>query len=283
MKRFILLSILVSLLLSTQAQTTRRMAPDSIFAITMQQDTLSLDSLRDQYPFVMLEFFFAESELCKETSPSISQAYKDLGYNNNDVFILSINVDNNNAECQHYIDTLLLETPMASGLQGGGDIIADSFNIQSYPTVILIGADSIGEEIISIDTADNDDIDTTWGNYNYNIQENDIWPIYSSNDILEVLAGYGITGLFAAPKTKDVAFLIYPNPNNGQFFVRNEDLEPNQSFEYQIVDISGKVLQEGKLSHSTENSVNITGLRTGIYFYRIKTENKYFTQKLIIQ
>ncbi|MCK5787955.1 MAG: T9SS type A sorting domain-containing protein [Chlamydiia bacterium] len=283
MKRFILSAVLVSLLLSIQAQTTRRMVPDSIFAITMQQDTLSLDSLRDQYQFVMFEFYFAESELCKETSPSISQAYKDLGYNNNDVFILSINVGNNNSECQNYIDTLSLETPMASGLQGGGNIVTDSFNIQSYPTIILIGADNIGEEIISIDTADNGDIDTTWGDYNYNIYEQDIWPIYSSNDILEVLAGYGITGLFTAPQIKEVAFQIYPNPNNGQFFVRTEDLDLNQIIEYQIIDISGKLLQEGKLNNSTETSVNITGLKTGIYFYRIKTKSKYFTQKLIIQ
>ncbi|OYT15780.1 MAG: hypothetical protein B7C24_11200 [Bacteroidetes bacterium 4572_77] len=286
MKRILLFIALMNIIGITQAQTTLRMVPDSTFAITLQQDTLSLDSLRAQYDFVVFEFFFAESELCKETSTYVNQAFKDVGYNENQVFFLSINVGNDSIECQHYQDTLGLEMPMASGIQGNGSVVADSFNIQSYPTIILIGANAIGEEIISIDTiGEGEDmiIDTTYGEYTYNIYEQDIWPIDSSEDILEALNKHGITGVNEDIAQKENIFQVYPNPSNGFFYLKSDKLESPQGFEYQIIDISGKIIIEDKTINAFESPIHIEGLKTGMYFIRVRANNSYYTQKLLVE
>ncbi len=163
MKKNILLFFFATLLATSFSQTTERLSPD-FTAITLDNDTMILsDILLNQQKYVALEFFFNENIQCMETSPFVTEAYQNLGSNQTDVIFISINVGNDSIQCRNYQDSLSLQVPIVAGTRGG-DEIADAYDIQSYPTFILISPSIpdtlIAQDSILTDTTIND-IDTT--------------------------------------------------------------------------------------------------------------------------
>jgi hypothetical protein len=53
--------------------------------------------------------------------------------------------------------------------------------------------------------------------------------------------------------------------------------------EIEIFDVSGKLIKEITFSSASEPKISLKGIKTGVYLLKIKTENKEFTQKLIIK
>lgn len=298
-KTILFLFLSISTVLSF-AQTTYKIAPD-FTAVTLEGDTLVLSELLAVNKHVLLEFFFNELDLCKETSQMLNEAYTEMAEDANDVFVLSINLGNDSSECVQYRDSLGLEYPIVSGIDGLGNEINDSLDIQSYPTIILIGYDTIpylfdSTLIIDSITSEGDTVylvdeisdgDTTFV-YDYiyrphTVYENDIWPIYSSNDIIEELNSYGITGINNPIAIKeDKSFDLFPNPNNGQFSIRSSTLSGN--FEYDIIDISGKVLYQSQAfaAKSGKTDIDISWLDKGIYIIRLQNGLNKLSNKLII-
>jgi len=68
--------------------------------------------------------------------------------------------------------------------------------------------------------------------------------------------------------------LIYPNPSQGNFTI--ETAEPGN---FKIIDAIGRVVLLGDISKKT----TINGLLPGVYFITIQTEEKYHTQKLMVE
>jgi hypothetical protein len=68
--------------------------------------------------------------------------------------------------------------------------------------------------------------------------------------------------------------LIYPNPSQGSFTVEAE--APGQ---FKIVDAIGRVVQQGNISGKT----TINGLLPGVYFITFQTEEKRYTQKVVVE
>ena len=177
-----------SLMMVSLAQTTQRLSPD-FTAVTIDEDTMTLsDILLNQQKYVALEFFFNESELCGQTSQIVTEAYQNLGMNQTDVIFISVNVGSDSSACRSYMDSLLLLTPIVAGTDGG-DEISEAYDIQAFPTLILISP-SLPDTLIAIDSIPRDTtiggVDTTVIDvvpYKYNIVENDIWPINNVNDI----------------------------------------------------------------------------------------------------
>ncbi|MBO9700393.1 MAG: T9SS type A sorting domain-containing protein [Sporocytophaga sp.] len=70
---------------------------------------------------------------------------------------------------------------------------------------------------------------------------------------------------------------IFPNPNNGKFFVRFL----SKSFEHmEISDATGKIIQ--MLDSSSPSEVSIEGVESGIYFARFYTTNSVYVKKIIV-
>lgn len=78
---------------------------------------------------------------------------------------------------------------------------------------------------------------------------------------------------------------IYPNPASGSAFIKF-DLNKNQTVNYKITDITGKLIQQKTLSkiEGAYEQINISNLSNGVYLVSFELENKLIiTKKLIIQ
>jgi hypothetical protein len=78
---------------------------------------------------------------------------------------------------------------------------------------------------------------------------------------------------------------IYPNPASGTAYIKF-DLNKNQTINYKITDVTGKLIQQKTLSkiEGAYERVDITNFNSGVYFVSVELENKLIiTKKLIIQ
>jgi len=95
------------------------------------------------------------------------------------------------------------------------------------------------------------------------------------DQIITVTQGDMTTGIHDNVNTN---LKIYPNPANDFIHISGDNL--NRNCHYEILDISGKLIQKGQLS---ENRITTGNLQTGIYIVKIYDDNKVSTQKFIKQ
>lgn len=75
-------------------------------------------------------------------------------------------------------------------------------------------------------------------------------------------------------------FDVYPNPA-AQYFNLVGDV--NVKTEYQLTDVSGKVVQDGYLQPQPIQQVELTGTASGIYFLSFRLGGQTFTKKIVVQ
>ena len=95
---------------------------------------------------------------------------------------------------------------------------------------------------------------------------------FSGNKI--ALARYNM-GVLSLDDSNSSANLIqiYPNPSHNSFNVKLDDNLVIENNSYEIIDMSGRVIQNGKFQTS-DYYVNSENLTSGIYFLRLE-EGKY--------
>ncbi len=71
---------------------------------------------------------------------------------------------------------------------------------------------------------------------------------------------------------------VYPNPANDQITISSS---AGSALEYQLTDISGRVLLTG--SFIKETAVMLSELNTGVYFLELSSQDKKVTRKLIVE
>ncbi len=80
----------------------------------------------------------------------------------------------------------------------------------------------------------------------------------------------------------DQAISIFPNPSNGQFYIKNASFINLQKAV--VYDLSGRLISEHDLSNSTRTkTINVIGVSKGIYFVNIFSENASITRKIILK
>ena len=78
--------------------------------------------------------------------------------------------------------------------------------------------------------------------------------------------------------------LVFPNPNSGRF-----QLVFKQSFDREVTirlfDLSGQVVLARQLSSAPRNSEIelVVNVSSGVYFLEVGSEERVFTQRLVIQ
>ena len=72
-------------------------------------------------------------------------------------------------------------------------------------------------------------------------------------------------------------FTVYPNPSTGELFA-----EIQQSGNLQILDISGRILWQ-KNMHKGRSTIDLSFLKSGIYFLKFSNKNASFIKKIIMQ
>jgi Secretion system C-terminal sorting domain len=71
-------------------------------------------------------------------------------------------------------------------------------------------------------------------------------------------------------------FTIYPNPTSNKLFV---DYNTQESYDYEIFDLKGKIILKGQLNNS--KSINLDELQKGFYFIKIVSQDVVKIQKII--
>jgi thiol-disulfide isomerase/thioredoxin len=223
-------------------------------------NVIHLFDILDSGQYVVIDFFFVDCTPCQAASPLINQSYLDFGCNEHDVFYMSVDFGDSTEDCIEYDETYGVEFPTISGLQGGGTKIAQSYQIQSYPTVILIAP-------------------------NREIIEQHIWPILSVEDInAPVLeAGCNFTECSSGVWGNELATInIYPNPSNGQFQIK---LDQVGNVNIRVINLLGNVLLNEEIRVDKQSFIydlNLTTLPEGIYLVAIMQDGQHISKRITI-
>jgi len=281
MKKTLLSFVLIITTLFVYSQTPLKYYQD-FEAITLDQDTFSISNFFENNPGkkVALEFFYADNYLCKETSILINEMYERFGSNEGDLYFLSINVADDSATTAWYRDSLELNIPMVAG-QLGGDYIDSLYQIESYPTFIMIQSEARYYEEDSV-FSENDT--TIIAAHFRNIILQDIWPLPDADSLYNFLEFHlydpsGVNDLDHSKKS----FSVYPNPTSDYLNILSSELEGE--FEIDILDLSGKLLfsKQGRLQLNEAYQINQMHLNRGVYILKLRNQTESYSEKLIIQ
>ncbi len=78
-------------------------------------------------------------------------------------------------------------------------------------------------------------------------------------------------------------YVIYPNPNNGTFFIANGDNAGSIAME--VVDVQGKIVysKSFNLAAGAQQEISLGNVETGVYLVRIVTNNKVINNTVIVK
>lgn len=79
---------------------------------------------------------------------------------------------------------------------------------------------------------------------------------------------------------KQVQFILYPNPADHQLNIQLKQEAENTQIT--LLDALGNVIQS-KVTHKLDNSIDVSSLRSGVYFVRISNRNATSIQKVIVR
>ncbi len=84
--------------------------------------------------------------------------------------------------------------------------------------------------------------------------------------------------------TYDIDFEIFPNPNEGSFYINLGESNFNivKQSVYTLTDISGKEVQRGQIT-SLKTKVNCDKLSKGLYILTLTFQNQTLTEKIIVE
>src|SRR5262245_35236342 len=96
-------------------------------------DTHQLYEYLEDGKVVVLDFFYTTCIPCQYYSPQVNAAYEKYGCNTANVFFMSIDYNDTNAEVIAYDEEYNIKFPSVSGLNGGGNSVVNLYNIQGFP------------------------------------------------------------------------------------------------------------------------------------------------------
>jgi len=82
-------------------------------------------------------------------------------------------------------------------------------------------------------------------------------------------------------KTAQYQIKVYPNPTSGELYVDVAGLEPDKSTSYQVVDLRGITIIEGKVGEQT--TIGLLGKAAGIYLLKVYIGKDQYEWKIIKQ
>ncbi len=173
MKKLFILFFALVLSIGVKAQTPLTQAVD-FSTIDHNGNEINLFEILDRGQYVLIYFFYTSSFPDQNAIPKVVDAYYALGCNQHDVFFMEISPTDHNNEPYFFIDNWIetygVEFPTIYQTSGGthsGADINNMYQIQGYPTMVLIAPDR-------------------------QIVLQDIWPIESTQTIIDALTPFGI-------------------------------------------------------------------------------------------
>ena len=74
---------------------------------------------------------------------------------------------------------------------------------------------------------------------------------------------------------------VYPNPNNGQFFLEVSNFEARATVS--IYNMLGSKVYESKMTNEINHKINLLGIKKGVYFVKVTDQKEQFTKKIIVR
>lgn len=253
MKKIYVLSLMLLLSVSfSKAQTTLTTAVD--FTVTdTDGNSHNLFSILASGKYVCLDFFFTTCGPCQATCPYFEETFTNFGCNTQDIYFMSIDMGDTDAECETYETTFLggADFPAVSGTEGGGDAVVAAYGIGAFPTYILIAP-------------------------SHAIVEQDMWPISSAADFDTFIMSNGglthkacLSGIEESELTANLS--VYPNPATDRLVIETSNGEVITRLN--VVDVLGKTVSSEMLNSVGRHELNTSSLSPGMYFVEVMNAN----------
>jgi thiol-disulfide isomerase/thioredoxin len=263
MKKLILTTLAaagLSLGASAQLQnySVGQTAPD--FTVTDAHGvTHNLYSETAQGKYVFLDFFFTTCPPCQATTPYFSELHEKYGCNGHDLFSISLDIGDNNAEVLAFeaqYGGTHAPAPAVSGTEGGGNAVNSTYGPAAYPTYVLIGPDN---KFINID----------------------VWPVSSVASFEGAFpSGSGITANSCAvvavtPAQAAIPVGISPNPASSAAKL-SLNFPTDGAASIDVFDLAGARVAQVNLgivkSGAREQALDVSALSAGAYLVKVSQE-----------
>lgn len=239
MRFYFTIILSVAFMFNSVAQVPLSSAPD--FTVKDVNGALHhLYEYLDAGNLVVIDFFTTNCGPCQTYASEISASFEHFGCNYSNVIYLGINWGSDNETVRQFDEMWGAHYPSVSGLQGGGNGVVELYEVQSYPTVILIAPDR-------------------------SILNNHIWPPDQLTLNSEVSAAGGVSMICTVNsenlpiKELPVIRASYISPGNVSISIHTP-INTNQRL--QIFSVDGRMVY----NQSTESDATIISLRPGVYF-----------------
>lgn len=242
----------------SKAQTTLTTAVD--FTVTdIHGNTHNLFNILNAGKYVCIDFFFTTCPPCQATCPYFKQTFTNYGCNTQDVFFISIDNGDSNAEVAAYETTYLGGSPgfpSVSGDDGGGNAVVSTYGISAFPTYILIAPD-------------------------HSIIEQDMWPISSAASFDAYFSSNGLSykaclsGITEENLANSIS--VFPNPAVDNLIIETSNQEKVTAVK--VYDVLGKMLINNTVNDTERLELNVSELEKGIYYMEITTASGVAVKK----
>ena len=221
----------------------------------------TLSSITASGKWVLIDFFFTTCPPCQSTVPFFSQLHEKYGCNSADLFCISIDTGDSDADVTAFENTYSTSSgfspaPAVSGNDGGGNAVISAFNPAAYPTYCLV--------------------DPTM-----TLRNADIWPVSSIADFESAFAAanFSPAPTACAAGLENIAAIntmnVYPNPATSTATI-NVTLESSDDVTAYVYNMVGAVVSTQSYNGiSGENKFVLAteGLNNGQYILKVDLGN----------
>ena len=92
-----------------------------------------------------------------------------------------------------------------------------------------------------------------------------------------------LTGVEANKAAVKFSFALFPNPTNGVVRIETTGLEDETVSTLNVLDITGRKVVERQINLTTNNTIDLSELPSGIYHVSLFDQKNFFTQKLVLR
>lgn len=225
------------------------------FTVTdIHGNTHTLSTITGQGKWVVIDFFFTTCPPCQATVPIFSELHQKYGCNSGDLFCISIDTGDSDADVEAFENTYSTSSghapaPAVSGTEGGGNAVIADFSPAAYPTYCIIDP-------------------------NMKIQNVDVWPINDVATFESALtsAGATLTPMACPLAVEEVEMALndaklFPNPAVSNTTLSVE-LESNMSVDVKIYTMLGAEVSSVQFvgtEGSNDFALETEGLAEGQY------------------